>query len=148
MGHCKYAKADELDLSVILAKWKWVRRTWLHLEDGFTLIASQTDEIVGFISVRWMELPEPLNGIKEGFVDIIEVEAHARRRGIGTRLIQISEMECRAHHARQLRGWSSEDKKEAIPMWLSLGFGLCPATDYPNNQAIRGYFVAKPLPKD
>ena len=45
----------------------------------------------------------------------------------------------------QLRGWSSDDKTEAIPMWKSLGFGLCPATTYPRGLEIEGYFVTYPL---
>jgi len=84
-----------------------------------------------------------------GFHDIIEVEEQARLQGIGTRLIQMSELECRKHDAYQSRAWSSEDKKEAIEMWYSLGFALCPATDYlGNGQAIRGYFVAKRVTRD
>lgn len=45
----------------------------------------------------------------------------------------------------QIRAWSSEDKIEAIKMWRSLGFGLCPAVTYPRGKEIHGYFVSKVL---
>jgi hypothetical protein len=45
----------------------------------------------------------------------------------------------------QIRSWSSEDKIEAIPMWQALGFGLCPATTYPQGKEVKGYFVARVL---
>jgi hypothetical protein len=47
--------------------------------------------------------------------------------------------------AYQIRAWSSDDKIEAIPMWKALGFGLCPATEHPRGQEVKGYFVAKEL---
>ena len=30
-------------------------------------------------------------------------------------------------------------------MWKALGFGLCPATTFPQGQEVKGYFVAKLL---
>lgn len=143
MTNIEFTRADKQAIEAILAKWKWVRREWLHLENGFTLIASNSDEVVGFIAVRWLTLPDPLKDVWEGFIDIIEVDSSYRRQGIATRLIQMSETECRINSACQLRAWSSDDKKEAIPMWHSLDFGLYPATDYPKGQAVKGYFVGK-----
>ena len=140
-----FSQANAHDASSIFEKWKWVRHGSIHLDDGFTLIASRGGEIVGFISVQWRTLPAPLNGADEGFIDIIEVQESVRREGIGRRLIQMAQMRCRERKVYQLRAWSSEDKKEAIPMWHALGFGLCPATEYPKGQPVRGYFVAKPI---
>lgn len=129
----------------ILAKWPWVRPRWLHVEDAFTLAAVREGEIVGFLSAKWSSLPPPL-AAREGFIDIIEVNASHRRQGIGRGLVQAALANCRRHGACQLRAWSSEDKIEAIPMWKAMGFGLCPATDHPGGQPVRGYFVAYPLP--
>ena len=129
----------------ILAAWSWVKPRWLHADDGFTVVAVEHDEIVGFISVQWRQLPPPLAGVEEGFVDIIDVSASHRRRGIGRRLVELAIARCRARGVYQVRAWSSQDKVEAIPMWRALGFGLCPATEHPRGQAVRGYFVAFPL---
>lgn len=141
-----YTEADASTLKAIVSKWRWVREAWLHVEGGFTLVACEDENIAGFISIRWRELPAPLQGIQEGFIDIIEVDGAFRRRGVARELIDLSERKCRERGACQISAWSSEDKTEAIPMWHSLGFGLCPATDHPGGTPVRGYFVAKRLP--
>jgi hypothetical protein len=45
----------------------------------------------------------------------------------------------------QVRAWSSEDKIEAVLMWKALGFGICPATTYPQGKEVKGFFVTKVL---
>jgi len=139
----QYLEADSLTVEEIVSKWKWVRAEWLHVEGGFTEVAKVGEEIVGFISVRWRDLPPPLKNLSEGFIDIIDVDARYRRQGIARELLTRAERRCREHRACQISAWSSDDKKEAIPMWYELGFGLCPATDYPQGQPVKGYFVAK-----
>ena len=145
MSDMHFTLADERKLKQIIEKWTWVRREWLHIEDGFTVVVLERNKVVGFISVRWRNLSEPLEGIKEGFIDIIEVDDKYRRQGIATRLIQMSEQQCIANGACQIRAWSSEDKVEAIHLWHSLRYCLCPAADYPRGKPIHGYFVAKSL---
>ena len=81
----------------------------------------------------------------EGYIDIIEVRQGFRRRRVATRMIAMCFERARARGAHQLRGWSSEDKAEAIPMWRALGFGLCPATTYPRGVEVRGYYVTMVL---
>ena len=117
----------------------------MHLDDGFTLVAAEGEIPVALIAVVWRVLPEPLKGQVEGFIDIIEVAPLFRRHGVATRLISMAADRARAHGACQLRAWSSDDKVEAIPMWLALGFGLCPAVQHPRGQEVRGYFVARTL---
>lgn len=115
----------------------------MHLTDGFSLIALCDDLPVGLLAVQWRTLPPPLRDVTEGFIDIIEVQADYRRRGIATHLVGLALERARAHGACQLRGWSSEDKAEAIPLWLALGFSLCPAVTYPRGEEVKGYYVAK-----
>ena len=117
----------------------------IHLEDGFTLVAAAAETPVGLVAVVWRVLPEPLIGQIEGFIDIIEVAPVFRRRGVAARLVSMAADRARDHGACQLRAWSSADKVEAISMWSSLGFGLCPAVQHPRGQEVRGYFVARTL---
>lgn len=83
MVHFAFSKATKQVLCIILAKWKWVQRTWLHLENGFILIASQSDDIIGFASVRWLRLPAPLKGIKEGFTTLLRLKSRQGSKGLG-----------------------------------------------------------------
>lgn len=140
-----YIDADETWRQRIAEEWGDIAAQHMHIDDGFSILALSNDEPVGLISVHWRALPPPLVDTYEGYIDIIEVRAGFRRRGIATKMIELSAERAREEGACQLRAWSSEDKMEAIPMWKALGFGLCPATTYPRGMEIRGYFVTNVL---
>jgi len=113
----------------------------LHFDNGFTLGARHEEQLVGLISSYWQELPPPLDKTKELYIDFLEVRPNSRRLGIANNLIHRTVQLAREHQAYQVRSWSSTDKLEAIQMWKSLGFGLCPATTYPKGQAVQGFYV-------
>ncbi len=141
----QYIVAGDAWKQRIAAEWGAVAARHMRISDGFSILALCDDKALGLISVCWKELPPPLPGADEGYVDIIEVREGFRRQGIATTMIEMSVERARARGVYQLRAWSSEDKTEAIPMWKALGFGLCPATTYPGGQEIKGYFVTKVL---
>ena len=114
-----------------------------HLDDGFGIVAHVGPRLVGFISAYWQVLPEPLVAVQEAFIDFIEVAPDHRRMGVARRLINMAKERARQHGACQLRAWSSANKIEAIPMWNSLGFALCPAD--PRDEGGKGYYVAMRL---
>jgi len=140
-----YVDANAVLRDRIQREWGEVAARHMHLDDGFSIVALAGDEPVGLIGVVWRALPPPLPPTEEAFIDIIEVRADFRRRGIAAQLIALSAERARSRGAYQLRAWSSEDKFEAIPMWRALGFGLCPATTYPRGEEVRGYYVARVL---
>lgn len=108
---------DEPILAMIAEDFSTKHVRYLRAEDGFTVAAMAEGRPVGFIGLFWRHLPEPLPGILECFVDIIEVGADFRRRGIAQKLLSIAEDRARERGAYQIRAWSSDDKTEAIPMW-------------------------------
>lgn len=115
----------------------------MHISDGFSIVAMHGDQPVGLISVMWRQLPGQLAPSQEGFIDIIEIIPAYRRSGIARQLLRLAEQRVRSEGAHQLRAWSSEDKDAAIAMWRRLGFCLCPATVYPQGQAVQGFYVTK-----
>lgn len=117
----------------------------IRLADGFAFVAMDGETPVGLIAVYKKRLPPPLTETCEGFINIIDVAEGHRRQGIGRRLVEMAIERCRAQGLHQLRAWSSDDKTEAIPMWKALGFALCPATEHPRGQEVKGYFVALQL---
>lgn len=117
----------------------------IRLSDGFAFVALDGEIPVGLIAVYRRCLPPPLSETYEGFINIIEVSEVHRRRGIGRRLIEMSIERCRIQKLHQIRGWSSEDKTEAILMWKASGFALCPATEHHQGLEIKGYFFAYQL---
>lgn len=81
----------------------------------------------------------------EAYIDIVEVLAAFRRKGIAKKMVELAIDHTVKAGVYQMRGWSSQDKTEAIQMWKALGFGLCPATVYPKGQQVNGYFVTRVL---
>jgi GNAT superfamily N-acetyltransferase len=141
-----YLEAGERIKEGIARDWSETVARHLHFSGGFTFLAVSRNVLAGVISVFWDELPPPLTGTLEGYIDIIEVRPGYRRRGIAARLVELAARRAREEGAYQLRAWSSEDKLEALYMWRRLlGFGLCPAATYPHGEEVRGYFVTRVL---
>jgi ribosomal protein S18 acetylase RimI-like enzyme len=140
-----FMDADEKIRTRILNEWGEKTARHMHITDGFSIVAFHGEVLVGLISTHWRELPLPLNGDFDAYIDILEVHRSFRRQGIAKRLIEMSMERAKQKGLRQIRAWSSEDKIEAIHLWKALGFGLCPATAHPKGQKVKGYFVAKIL---
>lgn len=140
-----FMEADEAIKTRVLNEWGEKAARHMHITDGFSIIALHGEMLVGLISTYWRELPAPLNGEFDAYIDILEVQRGFRRKGIATLLIEMSVERAKQKGMRQIRSWSPEDKMEATHMWKALGFGLCPATTYPKGQEVKGYFVVKIL---
>lgn len=142
-----YRFADHKDVEWATREWSEVVAKHMHIDDGFTLLACSDEVPIGLISITYRELPAPLPQTIEAFIDIIEVRPQFRRKGIARHLLELACAEARKTNAYQLRGWSSENKTEAIPLWKTLGFAMCPATIYPRGHKVNGYYFAKLLEK-
>jgi GNAT superfamily N-acetyltransferase len=140
-----FVDADEPLKARIAHRWGEAMAQQMHLADGFSLVALYAEQPVGLIAVSYRCLPAPLFGAYEGYIDLIEVHSDFRRQGIATRLVAMTGDRLRMQGIYQMRAWSSQEKTAAIQMWKTFGFGLCPATTYPQGQMVEGYFVAKVL---
>jgi GNAT superfamily N-acetyltransferase len=116
-----------------------------HVAEGFMISAEADKKSIGLVSTYWRELPQPFVGLREVYIDFLEVHQEYRRQGIASRLVEQTLEKAFAGGAYQVRSWSSEDKLEALPMWKQLGFGLCPATTFPRGLEVQGFFVVKRL---
>lgn len=137
-----YVDAGEAMRERVGREWGEVAARHMHLRDGFSIVALDGGELMGLIAIVWRELPPPF-AATEAYIDIIEVAAGHRRRGIASELIQLSAARAREQRAYQLRAWSSSDKSEALALWRALGFGLHPATTFPGGVAVEGFFVTR-----
>lgn len=133
----------------IRAKFRQEAFDHLRFEpEGISFAAMDGENIAGFISLTWQELPYTFEEAqKEAYVDILEVAPDYRRQGISKTLIEKCLTAAKEAGCFQLRSWSSEDKKEAIPMWKKYGFGLHPQTiiSAKTGENINGYFVTKQI---
>lgn len=145
MDNLHFVKADSSIRVSVAQQYGDVAGRHLHFDDGFTLVAIDSGNIVGFASFVWRRLTSPLDHLMECFIDIIETRQDFRRKGIARRLVAMAEDIAKHEGAYQLRAWSSEDKTEALPMWAALQFGLAPAVVYPGGKEVHGFFVTKPI---
>lgn len=121
-------------------------------EGCFTITAMDGENVVGCAAVHPAQLIPPLELYYDAFIELIEVDEDYRRRGIGSHMIRALEEKAREYGYKQIRAWSSEDKVEALKMWYSLDYCMCPAAmlgssiapGYENKQII-GYYYAKML---
>lgn len=143
----QYIEADKKLRDRIAKEWSLIVANHIHIDDGFSIVGMDQDELVALISVYWKSMPRPMDGIFDGYIDIIEVRDGYRRMGIARQLIEMSCKRCKEQGAFQIRAWSSQDKQEAIKMWKRLGFGLCPTYVFSEKTGtnIDGFYVAKAL---
>lgn len=116
------------------------------------IAAIDGETVVGFAALRPSRWIAPLNQYFDGFIEVIEVAETYRRQGIGSTLVKALEEYARDFGYYQIRGWSSDDKVEALNMWRKLNYCMCPAAMLGQsvkkgfeNQQIVGYYYAKLL---
>ena len=118
--------ADESLAEKIISEWgNWAREE-INLSNGFTIVAKVEETLAGFLSVRWGQLPEPVETTEVGMLCDIEVKPEYRRQGIATKLVSIAEERGEQRGVYQLQGWSRQDRTEAVQFWRASGFTLWP----------------------
>ena len=68
----EFCLADESWVPRMAEGWRAGERKNFHLNDGFSVVAHQSGQLIGYISVVWRQLPNPLKNIQEAFIDFIE----------------------------------------------------------------------------
>lgn len=155
MTNIKFVEIDNVIEDKIIEHFgSWVRDyDCIQRGDGcFTVAALHEDKVVGFAAVHPEQLISPLDKYKDAFIEVIEVDENYRRQGICKRMISILEDKSREYGFKQIRSWSSDDKVEALNMFYSLNYCMCPAAMLGQsvapgfeNQQIIGYYYAKML---
>ena len=143
-----YQEIDTTIREMITDGYGLIAKDHIHTQDGSYSLAAICDEtVVGFISTYTQDLPVPITGDKEAYIDIIEVDTKYQRMGIASEFITRTEEWAKKAGLLQIRAWSSQDKTAAIPMWHSLGYGLCPAKIWVEwcKEVVDGYYVVKQL---
>ena len=133
-----------------LIKTKYGEVAYNHIsldEEDCSLVALEGERIIGFVSTYVRPLTSPLEAELEAYMNIIEVAPGFRKLGIASELVARTEQYFRRKGIKQLRGWSSDDKIEAINLWRKLNFALSPTTIFirQKNVAVEGYYFVKKL---
>lgn len=148
MNNISYVKVDERIKTLIATQYGKVEADHLHLDDNsFSLAAIDDKKVVGFISAYPKKWIKPLTDTFDAYIDIIEVHKEYRRLGVAKNMIKHCEEWAVKEGYSQIRAWSSDDKNEAIPMWVALDYCMCPAEIWIEwcKEVVNGYYVAKKL---
>ena len=147
INNIEFIFADKKHKDWFSSNWGELVGRHMHLDNGFSIVAIHKDIPIAVISVYWKKWTYPLEYKFDGYIDTIEVKKEYRRYGIGRKLVEIAESTCKDKNIYQIRAWSSEDKTEALLMWKSLGYAMCPARIMvgKNEIKVNGYYVAKIL---
>ena len=133
-----------------MIKEQYSKKQYDHIlldSSAYSLVAIIDDKIVGFISTYIKHFSPPLEGMSEGYINILEVHEEFRKQGIATRLIEKTERYFKQTRVSQIRGWSSDDKLEAINLWNELKYSLSPTTIWIEDKkvSVKGYHFIKKL---
>jgi len=148
MNNILYIKVDERIKTLIATQYGKAKANHLHLDDSSFSLASIDDEkVVGFISAYPQKWIKPLTDDLDAYIDIIEVHKEYRRQGIARNMIKSCEEWAVKEGYSQIRTWSSDDKNEAILMWYTLDYCMCPAKIWIEwcQEVVNGYYVVKKL---
>lgn len=143
-----YQEIDACLLETIAAHYGEPAKKHIHIgDDSYSLVALHDGNPVGFISTYAQNLAAPIGEVRDAYIDIIEVDEKYRRMGIASEMVIRSEEWAKKAGLLQIRAWSSQGKMEAISMWRSLGYGLCPAKIWVEwcKEIVDGYYVVKQL---
>ena len=120
-------KADEQEIRSLLCKCPGVRHVLCSGENDYTLIALENEEIIAFTSVFKREIPAPLKGKTEDFINVIDViDIVNRQKSIGSTLI--NEVKKIAHESgsMQVRAYCEINNEASHALWVKNNFGVSP----------------------
>lgn len=115
----------ELERMIAAEFGSWVTDySCLHSRPNcFALAAIKDKKPIGFISYY----AKFFQNRKHAFIDIIQVHEDFRHMHIASAMLKRAEQQAAQDGFQQIYGWSSDDKKAAINMWLQADYTVCPA---------------------
>ena len=101
---------------------------------------SLTLSCLAFLSAFFREIPAPLHGETECFINVIDVfEAAEQGKGVGSALVREIIAAARERGALQVRAYCDIGNAASHRLWLKNGFGISPVKN--TDGSILGSFV-------
>ncbi|MDD5701108.1 MAG: GNAT family N-acetyltransferase [Dehalococcoidales bacterium] len=133
-------KADEQKINILLEKYPGIRPVICTGKNSYTLIALENDEIIAFTSIFRREIPAPLRGKTEDFINVIDVvNAAYRKKGVGSALINEVKKSAIEAGSMQVRAYCDIKNEASHALWEKNNFGISPVKN--SNGTILGSFV-------
>ena len=111
------------------------------LSEGGNLIIAIDDsnQLLGFLWSFRREVPAPISGKLEDFINVIEIFGDNQRKGIGSALVQKCIEKSTADGIYQVRAYCETNNVASHHLWVKNKFGISPVKMHDGN--IYGSFV-------
>jgi GNAT superfamily N-acetyltransferase len=140
-----YVDADGNLKQEIIRTWQGNAGQFMHIEDGYSIVALAEGRPIAVISAYTRPLLEPYTDLTEEFIDILEVDEAYRLQGIGRTLVERVSERAVEKGAYQVRAWSESGRHEVLMLWKKLGFALCVVKFERDGRKGHGFQVVKKL---
>lgn len=133
-------KADEQEISDLIEKYPKTKQVLCTDKNGYTLVALENDEIIAFVSVFRREIPAPLRGKTEDFINVIEVfDAVYKKHGVASALVNEVKKIALESGSMQVRAYCDIKNEASHALWAKNNFGISPVKNM--DGTILGSFV-------
>ena len=124
----KIKLASEYEVTRLIEKCPHTKNVICLGDNAYTLFATDENEnIIAFLSAFYREIPAPLSGQTECFINIVEViDPPLHRQGIGTALVQEAIKMAGSKGVMQVRAYCDINNAASHMLWLKNGFGISP----------------------
>jgi RimJ/RimL family protein N-acetyltransferase len=127
-------QASEQDLDNLIHMLPGIKPVLCTGEDGYTLLAIDNCKLIAFTSVFKREIPAPLNGKIEDFINVIEViHTSYRNKGVGSALITEVKKIAYETGSMQIRAYCDINNEASHALWEKNNFGVSPVKNTDGN---------------
>lgn len=133
-------QANEQEIDDIIHMLPGIKPVLCIDKDGYTLVAMDKGNIVALVSVFKREIPAPLYGKTEEFINVIDViDTSYRNKGVGSALIDEVKKIALETGSMQVRAYCDINNEASHALWIKNNFGISPVKN--SDGTILGSFV-------
>lgn len=133
-------QANERDIENLINKLPGIKSVLCTGKDGYTLIAIDNNNLIAFVSVLKRQIPAPINGKTEDFINVIDViDTSYRKKGVGSALIDKVKNIAYETGSMQVRAYCDINNEASHALWVKNDFGISPVKN--TDGTILGSFV-------
>jgi len=119
--------ASKKDIKRLIKHYPHIKQVMCSGDNSVTLIACDGDTVIAFLSSSIREIPAPIGGLSECFINVIEVfDIKSRCQGIGSALVRAIIRISTERKAAQVRAYCEIHNVASHMLWIKNGFGISP----------------------
>jgi len=120
--------STDTEIHSLIEKYPYIKNVMCYGDNTDTLFAvDDNGQTIAFLSAFYREIPAPLNGEKECYINVIDIiDSTFRRKGIGSALVQEIIKIAKNKGVMQIRAYCEIHNISSNKLWLKNGFCISP----------------------